>query len=194
MKKIIIFLAILITLLIIGLGIYCFVNQNGNEDIDAYSPSGDEEVNVSIPVEELRVLMCFSYSNYAWGYRFNGMAILNDGTIYKWDDTEGISLKEDYQVATLEGLTKFVLEHGERTNTKVSTTDFNQMLTLIENLSNEIELKYPGADQGTSALSVYNSKGDKFYLSVTGDCVGENKTSNGKKLIKLGDKYLKNTF
>ena len=141
-------------------------------------------------------LIVKSYSNYAWSTVFNGIAIFEDGTIYSWDYEEITDGNyNDYignnDISTQSGIKDFILNKGTKKTEKVSDDDLNELKKYINNLNDE-DVNYEenclGADRGETSISVY--KEDKKYtLSTSGDCEGQSKTENAKKILDIIKKY-----
>ena len=129
-----------------------------------------------------------SYINFAWGFQYSGMAIFNDGTIYKWN-FEGSHI--DYKVNNLEEHRKWILEHGSKVGKKVSENDLQESEKIAANLENNIDLKNTAYDAGSNSISVWNADGKKITLKESGDYSGENKSNEAQRLISIISKYLK---
>lgn len=119
-------------------------------------------------------LIVKSYSNYAWSTVFNGIAIFEDGTIYSWDYEEITDGNyNDYignnDISTQSGIKDFILNKGTKKTEKVSDDDLNELKKYINNLNDEEDKKYT--------------------LSINGDCEGQSKTKNAKKILDIINKY-----
>lgn len=139
--------------------------------------------------KDINFLIVSSYSNYAWEAHFKGTAIADNGNIYTWDEYGKVN-KKGYKIATAEGLQKYILKESKLKNKKVSNNDLNKLKEYITNLEDKITFKYPGADQGTSTISVIIDGNEEITLKSTGDVIGKNKTKEAQKIIKIIDKYL----
>ena len=144
--------------------------------------------NDEIVVDELKVIAMSSYSNYAWSAQYRGMAILNDGSIYSWDETDKEIIGK-YKLGTIEGIQEFILKEGNKNLTKVSNNDLVKIKEYINQVENDIEVNHVGADMGTSTISVINDNNEEIKLKVSGDSIGENKTEKSKELLEILDKY-----
>jgi hypothetical protein len=137
---------------------------------------------------EKRIIAEKAYINYASGFQYNGMAMFNDGTIYKWN-FEGSNT--DYNVNSTSEHIQWIIEHGNKVNKKVSEEDLNKIEQNIKNLDGTMDRKNTAFDAGTSYITVWNSNNVEITLKESGDYTGENKSNNSKKLIKIIKKYLK---
>ena len=152
--------------------------------------SSTEDYKDELSKDNKKILIEKSYSNYAWSAQYNGMAIFNDGTIYSWNLTGNMKDLENYNVNSADGLKNYILENGKLENKKISAKDLEKIEEYINNIEDSIEIKYPGADQGTTTISAWNSNGKEIILSVKVDSVGENKTNNAQELLKIINRYL----
>ena len=156
------------------------------------TPHNQNQYRTELDAENKKILAEKTYSNFAFGIQYTTSIIFNDGTIYTWDysaqtydfpfATEATSSKEYY--------INYILNNGKKSSKKVSTTDLETMENYIENLEDSIKIQYPGADQGTSSTSVWNSNGTEIKLRLSGDSVGKNKELNTKKILKIIDSYI----
>lgn len=163
---------LLIVIIIMGFFIYKLYKDK------QISKRNTNELNI----EGKQLLIEKSYHNSAWGFRYNGMAIFNDGTIYSWDYTDNRHFTGE--------LKNLILEKGNLENKKVSAEDLEKIKEYINNIEDTLEIEYQGMDMGEEKVSVWNSSGKEIKLSVKGDGVGENKTKNAQELLKIIDKYL----
>ena len=58
-------------------------------------------------------------------------------------------------------------------------------------LKDDIKINYPGADQGTTTISVITENNEEIVLKKTGDSVGENKTYESQAILEIVEKYFK---
>ena len=174
-KRNLLIILLLIIVIIIGFFIYKFCDNKNYKD--------------TLNKENKRILVESSYSNYAWTAQFSGTVIFNDGTIYSWNSN---NKKENgnYNINSTDGLKSYVLENGKKRLKRVTSKDIEKIENYINNLEDTIDIEYPGADQGTSRISVWNSDDQKITLSLKGDSVGENKSEIAQELLKLIDRYL----
>lgn len=151
----------------------------------------EEKGGIGIRIEiESKVIAVSSYSNYAWSAQYKGVAILNDGSIYKWDEKDSEKLG-NYKLGTIEGVQDFILNEGNKKITKVSDDDLTQIKDYINKIENDIEVNYVGADMGTEQILVINNNNEEIILKSTGDAMGENKSENAQTLLGILEKYLK---
>ena len=139
------------------------------------------------------LLAVSSYSNYGFYDDFKGTAIFNNGSIYTWDMKDFRTSDTKYDLNSQDGLKKFILNYGSRRLKNVSKKDLNQINTLTNNLTNEevaYNQKCMGADMGMYAIKVYNKNKESYILKESGNCEGNSKSNNAKKLIVLIEKYL----
>jgi len=139
--------------------------------------------------KDINFLIVSSYSNYAEEPHFNGTAIADNGNIYTWNEIGHDNTKK-YKIGTVEGLQKYILKEAKIKNKKASSDDLNKLKDYITNLEDKITLKYSGADQGTSTISVIIDGNKEITLKSTGDVIGKNKTKEAQKILKIIDKYL----
>lgn len=137
---------------------------------------------------EKTILAEKSYMNFAWGFQYSGMAMFNDGTIYKWN-FEGSNA--DYKVNNSKEHGNWILENGSKVNRKVSETDLDEIEKNIANLENNIDRKNTAYDAGSNSISVWNDDNKEVILKESGDYTGENKSDSSQNLIKIINKYLK---
>lgn len=137
---------------------------------------------------EKAILAEKAYMNFAWGFQYSGMAMFNDGSIYKWN-FEGSNL--DYKADTSEEHSKWILEHGSLISKKVTEDDLEEIEKNIDNVENNIEKKNTAYDAGSNYISIWNTDGKRITLKESGDYTGENKSTTSQKLISIIDKYLK---
>ena len=128
-----------------------------------------------------------SYINYAWKFKYSGMAIFNDGTIYKWDYSGD---ETSYNVYTFEDQSRWILENGELVNNKVIISDLEDIENSILNLEDSIESTNTANDAGLKRISIWKDN-KKISLKEEGDYTGENKTTSSQNIIKIITKYLK---
>lgn len=177
-KNIIIISVIILSMILGGVIGYMIINNSPNN----YRP----ELNM----ENKKILAVMSYSNYAWGVTFNGKAIFNDGSIYSWNFNGTVKEFGNYDVASYDDIKSYIAKNGKKSKEKLSNNELDKMEGYIKRLNDLIDLKCMGADQGVSLIYVWS--GDKkIKLSSSGDCNGENVTYNGKRLLSLINKYLK---
>ena len=148
--------------------------------------------NVKNNDSDSSLLAVSSYSNYGFYDDFKGTAIFNNGSIYTWNMNKFRSSDTKYDLNSIDGLKKFVLNYGRKVK-NVSKKDLEQINIFTNNLTNE-EVAYDkecrGADMGMEAIKVYNKSKDVFILKESGNCEGNSKSKNAKKLIVLIEKYL----
>ncbi len=137
-----------------------------------------------------KILIEKSYSNYAWGSQYNGKAIFSDGTIYSWDSKNESDNWRNYNLTSIDELTDFLFDYGILEDTKVSKEDLEKIEEYINDLEDEIDIKHPGADMGTTVISAIKSDGKKIDLKLKGDAEGENKTKNAQELLEIINNYL----
>ena len=171
-KEIVLSIIILILLLIVIL-LYCS-NKN-----DSYPKELSNNDKVMI-VEK-------AFQNYAWGFQYNGAAIFNDGTIYKWD-VEGNKI--DYKISDYERTEDWIFENGKKINKRVTDSDLKIINENIENLSGDYEPVNKANDAGSSYIKVLKD-GKMVKIKESGDFTGENKSSSAQKIIQVISKYLK---
>lgn len=135
------------------------------------------------------LLVVSSYSNHAWSYTFSGTAIFSDGSIYTWKENNYSNVK-NYNLETPEGLKQYILKNGKLGSKEVSDNDLTKIESYINKIKNEIVLNHPGADFGTSIISIYNNNGEKINIKYSGDTVGINQTYEAQELLKLLENYL----
>lgn len=171
-KKYII-IAVVVLLVVIGMiAIFKSINKPYRKELDN---------------KEKTILAEKSYSNSAWGFTYNGMAIFNDGTIYEWDFR---GENGDYKANNSKEHANWILENGSKIDKKVSKKELDEIEKNITNLEDNIELESNAYDAGSNSVSVWNKDNEKIVLKESGDYRGENKSENSKKLIKIINKYL----
>ena len=125
MKKMV--LIIIGILLVLGLviGVYLVFNHS-NDGLYGHTPRAihsGKKMNISRD----DTLVVYHYSNYAWSAQYNGMAIVNDGTIYSWNLTGNIKNLGNYNVNSADGLKNYILENGKLENKKISAKDLEKI-------------------------------------------------------------------
>lgn len=138
--------------------------------------------------DEKRIVAENAYMNFAWGFQYSGMAMFNDGTIYKWN-FEGSNA--DYKVNSTEEHAQWILEHGTRVSKKVTEDDLKVIEQNINNLYGSINSKNTAYDAGSNYITVWDSNNKQIILKESGDYTGENKSNTSQKLISIINKYLK---
>jgi hypothetical protein len=138
--------------------------------------------------DEKKIIAEKAYKNYAWGFNYNGMAMFDDGTIYKWNFSGSYV---DYNVNSNSEHIQWIIEHGNEVDEKVSEEDLNKIKQNIETLDGTIDFENTALDAGSSYIVVWNSNDKKITLREKGDLTGENNSTNTKKLIEIIETYLK---
>ena len=175
-KRNLLIILLLIIVIIIGFFIYKFYDNRHYRD--------------ELSKDAKKILVEESYSNYAWTAQFSGTAIFNDGTIYSWNSDNNKKENGNYNINSADGLKSYILENGKKRLKRVTSEDIEKIENYINNLEDSIDIGYPGADQGTNRISVWNSDNQEIKLSLKGDSVGENKSEIAQELLKLIDRYL----
>ena len=139
---------------------------------------------------QIKFMILNTYSNYAWGMTFNGSVIYDDGTIYTWNETSQNKINQ-YNIGTAKGLKEYIVNEATKSNKKVNENDLNNLKKYIGTLKDDIKINYPGADQGTTTISVITENNEEIILKKTGDSVGENKTYESQAILEIVEKYLK---
>lgn len=170
----IIFILLFIFIIII---IFFIINNNINKTYRA------EITNI-----EKEILAEKAYKNYAWGFQYRGKAIFDDGYIYEWDINE---LNYRYEANTVDEQVKWILDNGTCINKKVTLKDLEKIEENINLLEDNIKIEGYGADMGANYIVVWNRNKEKIKLKESGDNIGENKSEEAQKLIRIIDKYLK---
>lgn len=184
MKKKLFLLIALILIAITSIAIYLLSNNTSIPTLTQY--------RTELDIADKKILAEKTYSNFAWGIQYNTSLIFNDGTIYSWNYSEQTY---DFPFASEETSSdeyykNYILENGKKSIKKVSKADLELMENYIESLENSIKIKYPGADQGTSTTSVWNSNGTEIKLRLSGDAQGKNTEENAKELLEIIDNYI----
>ena len=149
--------------------------------------------NMTISSSDRKILVESSYTNYAWGYIYDGMAICEDGTIYKWDmDSDYFNVKysseDNYN---LRNDSNRILKYSVKEERMVSNSDMIELKKNISKLENNIDMHNVGNDIGSDAIIVWDySNGEKITIKETGDFEGENNTREAQNIIRIVNKYL----
>ena len=138
--------------------------------------------------ENAKLLVVKTYSNYAWGFQFNGKAIFDNGSIYTWNESDNSTTK-DYEIETIEGLKEYILNEADLKYKKVSKKDLKQIKEYINKIEDSIKPENAGADMGTATIFIIDENDNKIILKRTGDSVGENKKEEAQELLKIIEKY-----
>ena len=129
-----------------------------------------------------------AYTNWAWGFSYDGKAIFNDGTIYEWEYHN-----DDYADGfpeTREDRGNWILKNGTPINRVVSEKDMNEIKNNIDALGSvNYEKEGGGADMGSSYISIWKNN-EEILLKESGDWRGDNTNKEAQNLIKLITKYL----
>lgn len=123
--------------------------------------------------------------------RFIGMAIFNDGTIYKWDTEKNIP---EFEKSTVQERKRWIFENGKKKFKRVTIKDLRTITILISNLKDESEkLSGQFESKGSKYIVVWNSKKEKIVLSKSGKNGTINKSENAELLILQINDLLKYT-
>lgn len=180
MKKKLLLLIVFILIVITLIALYS--PSNHTSSLAQYRPELD--------IVDKKILAEKSYSNFAWGVQYTTSIIFNDGTIFTWNFSGSLNDYPFFNNDSKEYRINYILENGTKESKKVSITDLELMENSIESLEDSIKIKYPGADQGTSCTSVWNSNGTEIKLRLSGDAEGKNKEKNAKKILEIIDNYI----
>lgn len=137
---------------------------------------------------EKEILVEKAYRNHAWGFQYRGKAIFNDGSIYEWEINEP---HYRYEEDSIDEHVKWILDNGICINKKVTERNLEKIEENINILEDDIKVEGYGADMGSNYIVVWNTNKKKIKLKESGDNIGENKSVEAQKLIKIIDKYLK---
>lgn len=175
-KKLIIILTVIIVITLLILGIYKII------DYIKYQKEDTNLIGLQVIAEKAHI-------NWAWGFQYNGKAILNNGTIVEWDCNGDYS---SYKAETIKEKSNYILENCNLTGQKISSKDLKLINKYITEVDDVFERTGRGGnDMGSTYIKIYNYKNKKtLTLYNRGDSVGENQSSTAKKIIKIIDKYL----
>ena len=133
------------------------------------------------------------YTNYAWGYSFNGYALFADGSIYTWSEhSDNYKNNEEYDIDTYNGLKNYVLNKAKKLDYKVSELDLNQINKYLLNItkaSTYFEKNNYMYDFGEEYTYVYKDN-TPFLIKEYGDWEGVSSDKNAIKLIEIIDKII----
>ena len=149
--------------------------------------------NNVITSSDRKIIVESSYSNYAWGYTYQGMAICEDGTIYKWNmDSDYFNVKYSSENNyNLRDDSNRILKYSVKEERMVSNSDMIELKKNISKLKDDIDMHNVGNDIGSDAIIVWDySKGKKITIKETGDFEGENNTREAQNIIRIINKYL----
>ena len=142
-----------------------------------------------------RVIVDYTYSNWAWGFTYDGTLITDTGRICKVDlDNEQKSAFMDASDAGLSKISDFLLSHAHCYG-MVSSDDSLRIKELAGKID-ENNLVTDGIvahtfDAGSTCASTWNYVTGRIYdLNCTGDKIGSNPSDEAQELIRIIDKYL----
>lgn len=143
-----------------------------------------------------KVIVSDSYSNFAWGFSYNGTLITDTGKICKvrLDDDQQFSFRNANE-AGLEEFSEFLLDNAT-CHGKVSDNDLARLQELVGRI-HERKLVEPDSgiyfrtfDAGTTCINAWNyADGHSYSVKCSGDLVGENPGDGAQELIQLVWKY-----
>lgn len=143
-----------------------------------------------------KVIASDSYSNFAWGFSYNGTLITDTGKICKvrLDDDQQSNFR-DANEAGLEEFSDFLLDNAT-CHGKVSGNDLARLQELVGRI-HERKLVEPDSgvyiqtfDAGTTCINAWNyADGHSYSVKCSGDLVGENPDDDAQELIQLVWKY-----
>ena len=169
--------AIIILIILCALMVGVAVNQKSGSNND----SG-----------EFELLAVKLYSNYAWGFQFNGTAIFTDGSIYTWSHSGNKNIG-DYKINTAEGLKKYIMDKGKKKLKSVSKKDLDKIKKYVNEIKKEdinLSKNCHGADMGSSTFEVHKN-GELVLLYEKGDCDRESDNKKVNELVDIITKYTK---
>ena len=142
-----------------------------------------------------RVIVGYTYSNWAWGFTYDGTLITDTGRVCKVDlDNEQKSAFMDASDAGLAKTSDFLLSHAHCYG-MVSSDDSLRIKELAGKID-ENNLVTDGIvahtfDAGSTCVSTWNYITGRIYdLNCTGDKIGSNPSDEAQELIRIIDKYL----
>lgn len=161
--------------------------------VSVLSCETDEDYSVFMNQE---VVFQFEYINHAWGKQHRGFFVLNDGSIYKYDNPEGWVFPSQKNNISTDDFNNNLSKATE----KVGTVNANKMLemkALINKFDKEnlTEMESVMADAGAESYSFYLKSGSQDYqnylLLMRGDNFQKNSDKDAEQLadwlIQLND-------
>ena len=143
-----------------------------------------------------KVIASDSYSNFAWGFSYNGTLITDTGKICKvrLDDDQQSNFRNANETG-LEEFSDFLLDNAT-CHGKVSGNDLARLQELVGRI-HERKLVKPDSgiyiqtfDAGTTCINAWNyTDGRSYSVKCSGDLVGENPDDDARELIQLVWKY-----
>lgn len=179
MKRII--ACLLIVVMLFGFA-SCATNKKtkGSENIKEENPWDD----IELPEDE--VILVSSYSNYAWGFIYEGKFVTGSGDVYKFDFSE-MSPRELDEDAEF----KKIIENNKPKD-HVNMNALKEIYYYSTKMDPEAEwdVVHEACDYGENAISVYVEDKGLVTVYMQGDNTGSRDDKYAKKIKKAFDKRL----
>lgn len=169
-KKLIIFLFIFLVVLFI----YLFSNKYIKTSSDS----------------DKKVLIENSYLSTSGKFKYKGVVLFDDGTIYSWDSDDEISFSK---ITTMQDKGLWIIKNGVKSKKRIGRNTIKKLKKYIDNLTDEnTKTEYNGTNEGITSIKIWDYKDFKYYiLKETGDYDTLNESKESKKIIKFAEKNLK---
>jgi len=139
-----------------------------------------------------RIIAESSHINYAWGFKYQGTVICEDGSIYTFDLSD--SEEANFDEMSLDKRNELILKNGELTKEKVSRKDLKKLKEYSEKIEQKYETRENGIstrDFGIVSVSIYNYRKDTItMLTQTGDNPMDNVWDGSEEALEVLSKYL----
>ena len=143
--------------------------------------------------KESKVLVSIAKYDFKYGATYDGLAIMEDGTIYTMYYS---STKSDYNnyigsysIYTRGGFTSFVKDKWKTQDEKVSNRDLRKIKNMIHKL-NKKDTDCKDRDSRYSNLTIYKED-DAISFSTSGSCDVSSSDKNVKELLSMINEYKK---
>lgn len=139
--------------------------------------------------KEKKVILENYYLNTYDGFKYSGVALCNDGTIYTWDSVDEISFSK---ATTMDEKSSWIIDNGLLSNKKISRSKMKKINDYISNLDDESTTSIlKSSTDGTITIRVWDYDDSKYYiLKESGGFETLNDSKYSKKIIKFVEKYL----
>ncbi|MDR1123210.1 MAG: hypothetical protein LBL61_01060 [Elusimicrobiota bacterium] len=197
MKKTIILLVSLFSVIFIGYryGLIALDNKNlYKQELKTEEQKilpQEENNQKTADVDNKRILIEFSGSNWAWAFFYKGTVVCNDGTIYSFnfsgDRTIANLLSQD---PALRELNEIILNRATQSSEKMSETDLQELKNYLKGIKATYKEQSVANDEGQSSIKFYDfEKNEKIIIKSCGDRNITNKSKNINKILKILQKY-----
>ncbi len=184
-KKILIGIIVLLVVALIGVGVWFLLSKPEKSEPNNNNQSDSQSVTQQ---NQTKILVEYSYINYAWGFQYKGMAFLRDGSILTWDSK---NIKDAYKTYSTMDHEQWVLTYGTPSYQKLTDIELKTIEDNIATLEDTVTpATYTANDMGSYYINVWNMAGEKMLIMEGGDTTRENPTLNAKNIKEIIAKYV----